>query len=116
MSNKTIIGHCLSNVGYISSGVIQGSCLGPLLFLPYINDLADLFLDRAVIKLYADDVKLYSNRNTNMSDVTSDLQDHLNKLAKWASVWQLPASYSKCCVLIIGHADLSLCNYLFVID
>jgi len=64
-SHRTIVGHSLSDVAYISSGVAQGSCLGPLLFLLYINDLADLFPDKVTIKLYADDVKLYSSVITN---------------------------------------------------
>jgi len=66
-------------IGYINSGLIQGDCLGPLLFLIYINDLADLFSDEAVIQLYADDVKLYSNVATDTLNVTFDLQDKLNK-------------------------------------
>ena len=61
-THRTVVGDCLSDVGYISSGVIQGSCLGPLLFLLYINDLVDVFPDKVAIQLYADDVKLYSNQ------------------------------------------------------
>ena len=44
--------------------MVQGSCLGPLLFMLYINDVVTLFDDKIRCKLYADDVKLYSVVNT----------------------------------------------------
>jgi len=103
-------------VGYISSGVIQGSCLGPLLFLLYINDLVDVFPDKVVIKLYADDVKLYSNITTTMIDTTFKLQDQLDKLAEWASVWQLPISYSKCCAITVGRGIRHFQQQSYAID
>ena len=86
-SHRIVVGHSLSDVAYISSGVVQGSCLGPLLFLLYINDLADLFPDKVTIKLYADDVKLHSSIITKMFNATYDLQDQLEELSKWATVW-----------------------------
>ena len=81
----------------------------------YINDLADLFPDKVTIKLYADDVKLYSNIINNAFNATYDLQDQLEELSEWATVWQLPISYSKCCVLTVGRASLSLQQQSFVI-
>jgi len=54
--------------------------------LLYINDLVDLFPDKVTIKLYADDVKLYSNIINNAFNATYDLQDHLEELSKWATV------------------------------
>ena len=115
-THRTVVGHCLSDVGYISSGVIQGSCLGPLLFLLYINDLVDVFPDKVVIKLYADDVKLYSNITTTMIDTTFKLQDQLDKLAEWASVWQLPISYSKCCAITVGRGIRHFQQQSYAID
>ena len=66
------------------------------------------------IKLYADDVKLYSNVN---SDASNDyLQEQLNRLSLWAKDWQMPISYKNtCCVFSIGNnkigAQYSLDNY-----
>ena len=37
-----------------------GSVLGPILFLLYVNDVADLFNSRVTIKLFADDIKIYN--------------------------------------------------------
>ena len=58
----TRVNNAYSSFGYIHvrSGVVQGSCLGPLLFLIFINDITDCFDDQVNYKLYADDVKLYS--------------------------------------------------------
>ena len=60
-SHQTKVGNSLSEVAFIISGIVQGSCLGPVLFLLYINDLPDIFDDVVTLKLFADDVKLYSN-------------------------------------------------------
>jgi len=50
----------MSDIANITSGVVQGSCLGPILLLLYINDLSSVFADNVCVKLYADDVKLYT--------------------------------------------------------
>ena len=55
---QTRIGNCLSSALPILSGVVQGSCLGPVLFILFVNDISDLFSDDTCVKLFADDVKL----------------------------------------------------------
>jgi len=60
------------------SGVIQGSELGPLLFLLYINNVTDIFSSTCASKLYADDIKLYSIMDNSLD--YSDLQSNLNEL------------------------------------
>jgi len=72
------VGRHLSSSKQVISGVPQGSVLGPLLFLLYINDIVDIFGSKLGVKLYADDVKIYLV----MDDVDSEevLQKGLNNL------------------------------------
>jgi len=69
------------------------------LFLLYINDLVDVFSDGVIVKLYADDVKLYSSCMISVNDNDFELQMNLDKICKLANDWQLPISYTKCNVL-----------------
>jgi len=55
----TRVGDSVSNIEYLVSGVIQGSCLEPILFVLYINDIVQIFDECCICKLYADDLKLY---------------------------------------------------------
>jgi len=64
-SHTTRVGQCLSTIRDLSCGVIQGSGIGPLLFITYINELADLLSDyKVIVKLFADDLKLYAEIST----------------------------------------------------
>ena len=56
---STRVGNCMSDPARIISGVIQGSCIGPLLFLLYVNSLAGIFDYDVTCHLFADDVKLF---------------------------------------------------------
>ena len=82
----------------VASGVPQGSVLGPLLFLVYVNDLPDVV--HCPLKMFADDTKLYSSVAT--PGEVSSLQADLDTLGRWSDTWQLPFNDAKCKVLHLG--------------
>ena len=109
----TVIDHCASTVSDVISGVIQGSCIGPVLFLLFINDIADLFNNGDVTcKLYADDLKLFSAVTLQNSVTPNNITDAVNKLAAWADQWQLSINISKCHVLHLGRNNPRLTYFL----
>ena len=80
------------------SGVPQGSVLGHVLFLIYINDLPE-YVFNSTVRFFADDTLLYFTIH-NSSDCTK-LQDDLNSLQKWESDWQMSFRPEKCVVIHI---------------
>ena len=69
----------------VLSGVPQGSVLGPLLFLLFVNDLPDWITNS--MRMFADDVKIWNVIRTDAGD--DSLQEDLNSLARWSSKWLL---------------------------
>ena len=83
----------------VTSGVPQGSILGPVMFLIYVNDIPDIITSTA--KLFADDTKIYRQIN-NVEDSTA-LQIDLTTLDLWADRWQMNFNPTKCEVMRISH-------------
>ena len=85
----------------VTSGVPQGSVLGPLLFIIYIDDL-DVGLTNKIAK-FADDTKL-------MGQSTSDkhyqsIKEDLKKLELWADQWDMEFNVNKCKVMFVGKKN-----------
>jgi hypothetical protein len=83
----------------ITSGVPQGSVLGPVLFLIYINDL-DCTLTNWILK-FADDTKLFGIANDTVA--CQSIQADVDKLVSWTLKWQMPFNVDKCSVMHYGH-------------
>ena len=79
-TQRVVLPNGVSTFCPVVSGVPQGSVLGPMLFLIYINDIVDLF-HNVNVKLYADDVKIYLDITSHL-DVLS-VQDCIDNIVTW---------------------------------
>ena len=98
---RVVVNGTASRWSSVTSGVPQGSVLGPLLFIIYINDI-DIGLLSKVSK-FADDTKL--GANVSSPEGVQQLQADLQKLGEWSEKWQMPFNLGKCKVMHIGHAN-----------
>jgi len=98
---RTCINGCRSGWRRVTSGVPQGSVLGPLLFLIYINDL-DSGVMSWILK-FADDTKVFRKVCNDMD--RSILQDDLDRLIAWSLEWLMFFNEKKCKVMHIGKSN-----------
>ena len=97
---RVVLPGSLSEWVYIKAGVPQGSILGPLLFLSYINDIVKNIGSN--IRLFADDTSLFiivDNPTTAALCLNSDLE----KLSRWAAIWLVTFNPSKNESLLISR-------------
>ena len=110
LNNRTfsvLINNINSRIFPVISSVPQGSKTGPLFYILYANDLANIF-KFAKLKMYADDLSIYAAVN-NYEDYLR-LQYDLNELYKWAERWCLNINYDKCKAIHFRHANKAF-NY-----
>ena len=88
----------LSKEGKVLSGVPQGSVLGPLLFVVYINDLPEV--TSSDMYLFADDTKLVEEINS--AEDAIRLQLDIDAMERWSKDWLLRFHPDKCHVLTLG--------------
>ncbi len=77
----------------VLSGVSQGSVLGPLLFIIFINDL-DSSAPAVLLRKFADDTKLGHQVST--PSVCDTIQGSLDRLVRWADTWAMEFNVAKC--------------------
>ena len=98
----------------ILSGVPQGSCLGPLLFIAYVNDIDSIIGTGCSILKYADVMKIYRGfSHHNALSESALLQQDLNQLSKWSKLWKLNFNVPKCSSLHFGSQNA---QYHYMLD
>ena len=98
---RVVINGVTSSWAPVISGVPQGSVLGPVLFVIYINDL-EVGLKNKIFK-FADDSKVLAKVGTK-GDI-DDLRMDLVKLSEWTEKWQMELNLEKCKVLHLGNKN-----------
>ena len=84
----------------VTSGVPQGSVLGPLLFLLYVNDIPGGV--KCKIKMFADDTKIW--KRVRIDNDGLELQRDIDILDAWSGSWLLSFNRKKCKVMSMGHS------------
>ena len=82
-------------------GIPQGSCLGPLLFILYLNDF-ERCLKYSKANIYADDTNITIASN-DKEKLVADAQDELHNITEWMRVSKLSPNLSKTEYMMIGH-------------
>ena len=85
----------------VLSGIPQGTVLGPLLFVIYINDILDGITSSGL--LFADDTKIF--REVTSEEDSLRLQADIERLEQWAKVWLLEFNQDKCHVITLGKLE-----------
>ena len=116
---RVVIRGTASEPLHVTSGVPQGSVLGPILFLIYINDLP--LEVTSPLSLFADDSKIFSRivseknkkkgkkrkngHNHNYENGNEILQRDLDRTKEWANKWKMEFNVEKCKIMHLGKAN-----------
>ena len=96
----------------MTSGVPQGSVLGPILFIIYVNDLPEVVQSK--LWMFADDTKIYHTISSNEDSIL--LQNDLSSIMKRCSTWLMDLNYDKCkCMsVLVLHVSVSYSFALYI--
>ena len=94
-NQRVVVDGKSSDTAFVKSGVPQGTVLGPLMFLVYINDINESI--SSSIRLFADDCVVYNTIST-LHDA-EQLQNDLNNICTWSEKWQMKLNIDKCVLL-----------------
>jgi len=97
----------------VTSGVPQGSILGPLLFLLYINDLPSALSENTLCAIFADDTKIYRHIVSHQDHLI--LQHDVNNIFNWSKLWGLTFNKSKCNIISLKKST-GTTEYIYSMD
>ena len=99
-SQSVCVDGTYSSKQYITAGVPQGSVLGPMLFLIYINDISEDLT--GMTRLFADDTSL-SFSSVNLFEIERVLNEDVSKLSAWAKRWLIKFNAQKTEIMLISN-------------
>ena len=98
---RVVLDGATSDSAPVLSGVPQGTVLGPILFLIYINDLPDGVVN-STVRLFADDCIIY--RPIKSKKDTELLQSDLDSVGSWEKIWLMQFNADKCFTMRAGRS------------
>jgi len=99
--NRVVVDGRRSTWKEVLSGVPQGSVLGPILFVIFINDLEDEILKEQLMRMFADDTKV--GQVVESEEERQQLQETLERLVEWTKRWGMAFNVEKCHVMHVGR-------------
>jgi hypothetical protein len=101
---RVVIEANYSDWASVTSGVPQGSVLGPLLFNLFVDDLDNVLHPDVKVKKFADDTKLYIKYcPKTASEAHLKLQESLNAVQAWCEKWLMQLNATKCNTVYFGN-------------
>ena len=111
-SQQVVVDGAMSSQCPVLSGVPQGTVLGPLLFLLFINDIADDI--NSTIRLFADDCLLYREILTPEDSIM--MQRDLDTLHQWSERWQMAFNTDKCFIMRVTLARKNIIQHQYTMN
>ena len=106
---KVIVNGRESNWETVISGIPQGSVLGPILFVLFINDLPEHLPNKSNLYLYADDTKIFREIKDDLD--REKLQEDIYSMNEWSKRWLLRFHPDKCKTMHIGNNNSEPMSY-----
>ena len=98
LGERVVVNGAYSQWNDVTSGILQGSVLGPILFIIYINDLPETV--KSMVHMFPDDTEIYRKMAT--ENDCDELQKDLDILQEWLNKWLLSFNANKWKVMRLG--------------
>jgi len=109
---RTVIQSGVSTTQTVTAGVPQGSVLGPLLFLIYVNDITESLI--SLTRLYADDSSLYCSASS-IQDIEGLLNHDMHQISFWAKQWLVDFNPNKTEAMFFTLRNEHLNSFLIIL-